>query len=85
MCTRLLRLLVHRLDDGGRTVAHGQRADAAHEVDQGVAVDVVHEGAFRALDHDIGCAAEAGRHGRRASRQHRPALRTGHLRLQLNR
>ena len=81
----LLRFLVHRLDDGGRAVADGQRADAAHEVDEGVAVDVVHERAFRALDHDIGRLTEAGRNGRRAASQHRPALRAGHLRLQLNR
>ena len=81
----VLRLLVHRLDDSGRTVAHGQRADAAHEVDQGVAVDVVHERALRALDHDIGRFTEAGRNGRRAASQQRPALRAGYLRLQLNR
>jgi hypothetical protein len=80
-----LRCFVHRLDDGGWAVAHGQRADAAHEVDEGVAVDVVYERAFRALDYDIGRLTEAGRNSRRATSQHRPALRAWYLGLQLNR
>jgi len=66
-------------------VAHGQRADAAHEVDEGVAVDVVYERAFRALDYDIGRLTEAGRNSLRATSQHRPALRAWYLGLQLNR
>ena len=61
----LLRLVVHRLDDGRRAVADGERADAADEVDEGVAVDVVHERALGAFHDDLGGLPEAVRHRRR--------------------
>ena len=61
----------HGLDHRRRAVADGQHADAAGEVDERVAVDVVDERAVGALDDDLGGLAEPVRHRRRPPRQHR--------------
>jgi hypothetical protein len=47
-----LQLLLRRLDDARVRVAHVQAADAAREVDEGVAVDVGDRRAASLGDHD---------------------------------
>ncbi len=37
-------------------MAHGEHADAAREVDQGIAVDVMDERTLRSVDDDVGVA-----------------------------
>ena len=78
----LLGLRRHRVDDRGRSVADAGHADAAGEVDEGVAVDVEDQGAVRPLDDDVGRLAEPGRQRRRPSREHRLGPRARHRRVQ---
>ena len=54
----------YRADDVLGAVSDGEHADAAHEIDEGVAVDVVHERTARMIDDDIGGFREPRGHGR---------------------
>jgi hypothetical protein len=78
-------LRLHDLDHGRRTMADGEHPDAADEVEQRVAVDVVDQCALGALDGDVGGFAEARGDGARAPRQHRPAVGSRHFRDKSNR
>ena len=78
---QLLRLGLNRLHHRRRAVADGQCADAADKIDEGVAVDVVHEGALGALDDDVGRLAEAGRYRRESASEQRLAARAGYFSL----
>ncbi len=82
---QLLRLGLDRLDHRRRAVADGQRADATDKIDEGVAVDVVHERAIGAIDDDVGRLAETRGNRRHAPGEQRFAAGAGYFRLQLNR
>jgi hypothetical protein len=72
-------LRVDRRDDLRRAVPGGRHADAAGEVDQRVAVDVVDQRALGAVDDDVGRAREPARDGGPAALEQRAALRARDL------
>ncbi len=62
-----------------------ERADAADEIEEGVAVHVVDERPLGAFHHDLGRLAEAIRDRRGPPREGRAAAGAGNFRLQLDR
>ncbi len=74
-----------RLDDRRMSVADVQRPDAAGEIDEGVAVDVVEESALGALDEHRRGVPDAHGNGRLAPRHEGARPRSGDFRFQLDR
>ncbi len=60
-------------------MARGDHADAAGQIDERIAVDVVDERTFCAIDHDIGRAPEPAHDGVRAAVEQGATLRAGDL------
>ena len=71
-------LPLNRLDDGWRAVPHRQCADAADEIDERVAVEVVHQGTFRPGSDDIRRPSQPAGHGGGAASQPLLAAGPGH-------
>ena len=69
------RLRMNGLHDRTWRVADGHHADAACKIDQGVAVDIMHQSALGSFDDDFGRASETGWHTLR------PACKCGFWRV----
>jgi hypothetical protein len=78
----LPRLGGNRIDDRRRRVTDREHADPAPEIDEGVAVHVVDQSAFGALDHDVGRTGEAGGCGCGAPSEQIAGARPRDFRLQ---